>query len=176
MSETQAPVIQMTGRLEPRDGWAADHCPMARTLDVVGTRSAFLILREAFYGATRFEQFVARAEISEPVAAARLRELTADGLLEKFPYREPGQRAREEYRLTEKGADLLPALAAMMSWGDRWLFPGRARVELTHAGCGAEIDVALRCRAGHDVGADELQLEARKRASGRQWSTPVGPR
>ena len=55
-----------------------------------------MILREAFYGATRFEEFVERAGISEPVAAARLRELTAEGLLEKVPYREPGQRTRSD--------------------------------------------------------------------------------
>ena len=66
------------------------------------------------------------------MVAARLRELTAEGLLEKFPYQEPGQRTRSGYRLTEKGSDLLPVLVAMMRWGDRWLFPDGARVELTH--------------------------------------------
>jgi DNA-binding HxlR family transcriptional regulator len=161
MPESAPPVIQMAGRLEPRDGWVAARCPIARTLDVVGTRSAFLILREAFYGSTRFEQFVALAGISEPIAAARLRELAGEGLLEKVPYREPGRRTRYEYRLTEQGADLLPALAAMMAWGDRWLIPDRVGVQLTHSGCGGEVGVALTCDAGHEVGAGELQLEAR---------------
>ena len=156
-------MIDLIGPLGRRDDWSADQCPMARTLEVVGARSAFLILREALYGSTRFEQFVDRAGISEPVAAARLRELTAEGLLEKVPYRESGQRTRHEYRLTEKGAELLPALAAMMAWGDRWLFPDRARVHLTHAGCGGEVGVALSCGAGHEVGTNELQLEVRKR-------------
>ena len=54
MSET---MIQMTGALHPRDDWSADRCPMAHALGVVCTRSAFLVLREAFYGATRFEEF-----------------------------------------------------------------------------------------------------------------------
>src|SRR5450756_654759 len=104
MHEATPPVIQMIGPLGRRDGWTNTNteCPVARTLDVVGARSAFLILREALYGSTRFEQFVGRAGISEPVAAARLRELTAEGLLEKIPYREPGQRTRHEYRLTQK--------------------------------------------------------------------------
>jgi DNA-binding HxlR family transcriptional regulator len=173
MPEATAPVIQMIGPLGRRDGWANTNteCPMARTLDVVGARSAFLILREALYGSTRFEQFVDRADISEPVAAARLRELTAEGLLEKVPYREPGQRTRHEYRLTEKGADLLPTLAAMMAWGDRWLFPDRARVHLTHAGCGGEVGTVLTCDAGHEVSASELQLEARKRPQAGQATT-----
>lgn len=154
--------IQMTGRLDPREGWTADGCPIARTLDTVGARSAFLILREAFYGATRFEQFVERAAVSEPVAAARLRDLAAEGLLERVPYRDAGQRTRHEYRLTEKGRELLPVLVAMMNWGDRWLFGDGARVELTHAGCGGQVGVTLRCAEGHDVGAGELQLRDRR--------------
>jgi DNA-binding HxlR family transcriptional regulator len=154
--------IQMTGRLDPRDGWTAEGCPIARAFDTVGTRSAFLILREAFYGATRFEQFVQRSGVSEPVAAERLRDLTAEELLERVPYRETGQRTRHEYRLTDKGRELLPVLVAMMDWGDRWLVPGGARVELTHAGCGAQVGVALRCELGHDVETGELQLRDRR--------------
>ncbi len=171
MPEATIPVIDLIGPLGRRDDWSADQCPMARTLEVVGARSAFLILREALYGSTRFEQFVDRAAISEPVAAARLRELTAEGLLEKIPYREPGQRTRHEYRLTEQGAELLPVLAAMMAWGDRWLFPDHARVHLTHALCGGEVGVALACDAGHEVGPNELQLEVRKRAQTGQAAT-----
>src|SRR6185312_13354869 len=94
--------IHMTGALEPREGWTADRCPMAHALDVVRNRSAFLILREAFYGATRFEEFA---------------ELTGAALLEREPYQEPGQRTRRAYRLTEKGSDLLPVLVALMRWG-----------------------------------------------------------
>jgi DNA-binding HxlR family transcriptional regulator len=154
--------IQLTGHLEPRDGWIiGDGCPIARTLEVLGTRSAFLILREAFYGATRFEQFVERARVSEPVAAARLKELHAHGLLERIPYREPGRRTRQEYRLTDKGAELLPLLVAMMQWGDRWQFDDGARVELSHAGCGATVGTVLRCTHGHDVAAGHLQLRRR---------------
>ena len=108
--------------LEPRSAWTAgDRCPIARSLDVLSTRSAFLILREAFYGTTRFDDFAARAGVSEPVAAARLRELVDGGLLEREDYRDPGQRTRQRYRLTEKGADLFPVLAALMQWGSRWL-------------------------------------------------------
>lgn len=171
MPDATTPVIDMIGPLGLRDSRTNAQCPMARTLDVVGTRSAFLILREALYGSTRFEQFVELASISEPVAAARLRELTAEGLLEKVPYREPGQRTRHEYRLTEKGADLLPALASMMAWGDRWLFPDRARVHLTHEGCGGEVGVALTCDAGHEVDPNDLQLEVRKRTQVGQEAT-----
>ena len=100
-------------------------CQIARTFETIGTKSAYVIMREAFYGATRFEEFVERTDMSEPVVSARLRELTDEGLLEKVPYQEPGQRTRNAYQLTEKGSDLLPVLVAMMRWGDRWLLPGR---------------------------------------------------
>jgi DNA-binding HxlR family transcriptional regulator len=151
--------IQMSAELGPRSGWSqALECPIASMFEVLGTKSSYLIMREAFYGATRFEEFVDRTGISEPVAAARLRELTAEGVLEKVPYQEPGQRTRSAYQLTEKGSDLLPVLVAMMRWGDRWLFPNGARVELNHAECGAHVRAELRCDAGHAVKSGELEL------------------
>jgi DNA-binding HxlR family transcriptional regulator len=157
--------IQMTGVLDPREDWTADHCPMAEALDVVRTRSAFLVLREAFYGATRFEEFAERTALSEPVTAARLHELTAEGILEREPYREPRQRTRQAYRLTEKGAELLPVLVALMQWGDRWQRsdPTRPGVEIRHRGCGAAVTAQLRCAEDHPVSADELELAARSR-------------
>jgi DNA-binding HxlR family transcriptional regulator len=136
---------------------------MAATLEIVSTRSAFLILREAFYGATRFDEFVERTDISEPVAAARLKELCEHGLLEKQPYQEPGQRTRYGYALTGKGADLLPVLVALMDWGDRHGLEKGARVELRHAGCGERVSARLTCEHGHEVGADEVELALKRR-------------
>src|SRR5947199_5701131 len=153
--------LRLTGALEPREAWTADRCTIAKTLDVITTRSAFLILREAFYGTTRFDDFAERAGISEPVAAARLRELVEDGLLERQDYREPGQRTRQHYQLTEKGADLFPALAALMQWGDRYLDARGGPVELRHRDCGEPVAVELRCAAGHAVGPDDLDLAVR---------------
>ncbi len=155
--------LQLSGSLEPRSGWTADRCTIARTLEVVSTRSAFLILREAFYGTTRFDEFAERAQISEPVAAARLRELVEDGLLEREDYRDPGQRTRQRYRLTDKGADLFPALVALMQWGDRWVDDRGGPVELRHRGCGEPVRAELHCAAGHKVTAGDLQLVRRKR-------------
>jgi DNA-binding HxlR family transcriptional regulator len=151
--------IRMTGALEPRSGWTATRCSLAKTLEVVHTRSALLVLREAFYGATRFDEFTGRTGLSEPVTSARLRELVAAGLLRREPYRDPGARTRQAYRLTEMGAELLPALVALMQWGDRWLQPGgQAPIELHHEhdGCGGRVHAELRCEHGHGVGADEL--------------------
>src|SRR3954447_23836405 len=156
-----AHALRLTGRLEPRGAWTAERCPIAKSLDVLTTRSAFLILREAFYGTTRFDDFAERVGVSEPVTAARLRELVDDGLLEREDYREPGQRTRKRYRLTEKGADLFPVLAALMQWGDRWVDDRGGPVGLRHRDCGEPVAVELRCAAGHEVDPDELDLVAR---------------
>jgi len=155
---TQA-ILTMTGRLDPRGGWEARGCVIARAMELIGSRSAFLLLREAFYGTSRFDDFAGRVGISEPVAAARLKELVAVGLLERHPYREPGQRTRLDYRLTDMGVDLFPVLAALVQWGDRWLGP--AGVEMQHHGCGGAVRAELRCDKGHSLAVGDIDLVAR---------------
>src|SRR5580700_6578131 len=159
------PAIRMTGSLDPREAWVADRCTIAKAIDVVSTRSAILILREAFYGTTRFDDFAERVGISEPVAAARLRELVDEGLLEREDYREPGKRTRQQYRLTEKGADLFPVLVALMQWGDRWLDERGGPVELIHRDCGETVGVEVRCAAGHQVDTSEIDIARRRTRS-----------
>jgi DNA-binding HxlR family transcriptional regulator len=150
--------IAMTGSLAPRSGWVAQQCSVEKALGVLHTRSAFVILREAYYGATRFDEFATRARLSDPVTSTRLRELVAAGLLVREPYQEPGQRTRDEYRLTQMGAELLPVLVAMMQWGDRWLQEDGPPVALRHADCGEPVTAQLRCTYGHEVGPGELDL------------------
>jgi DNA-binding HxlR family transcriptional regulator len=158
MSEQR--VVRMAGRLDPRSAWTAEACSIARALQVVSTRSALLILREAFYGTSRFEDFADRVGISQPVTAARLRDLVDAGLLVRTPYQEPGRRSRLGYELTEMGAELLPVLVSLMQWGDRWLAPQGAPVAMVHAECGQPVSAQLRCAAGHRPAIDELMLAA----------------
>jgi DNA-binding HxlR family transcriptional regulator len=158
--------VRLTGPLDPRGSWSADACSIGRALEVVGTRSAMLLLREAFYGTTRFDDFAERVGISEPSAAARLRELVAEGLLEREPYQEPGQRTRLQYRLTEKGSELFPALVALMQWGDRWLAPAGSPVTLSHRDCGQPVRAELRCASGHQPGVGDLELSTGPGARG----------
>ncbi len=147
-----------------RRSTAAPDCSVDRALQVVSTRSAMLLMREVFYGVTRFDELTARVGISEPVAAARLKELVSAGLLEREPYREPGQRTRYAYQLTEKGADLLPVIVGLMRWGDRWTAAeGGGPVELTHRGCGEPVRAELRCAAGHQVTAPEIHAASTRR-------------
>jgi DNA-binding HxlR family transcriptional regulator len=151
--------VRMTGRLDPRDSWSAGAgCTVAKSVELLSTRSAFLVMREAFYGATRFEEFVRRAELSEVTASARLRELVEHGLLELDPYQEPGQRTRQRYLLTEKGADLFPVIVSLMQWGNRWLSDTGGPAELLHRGCGAVVSTQLRCEHGHTVDLSDLDL------------------
>jgi DNA-binding HxlR family transcriptional regulator len=118
-----------------------------------------LIMREAYYGTTRFDDFAERVGITEAVTAARLRELVDAGLLERRPYREPGQRTRDEYRLTEMGRDLLPAVLGLFQWGAKYLSKGgRAPLNLTHAGCGAPVHVTVRCENEHSIPLTELAV------------------
>jgi len=159
---TNTSTVRLTGALEPRSGWKAERCTIAKSLEVVSTRSALLIMREAFYGTTRFDDFAERVGISEPVAAARLRELVEEGLLEREDYREPGQRTRQQYRLTAKGADLFPVLVALMKWGDRWLDDRGGPIELLHRDCGEAVNVSLHCAAGHEVQSGEIDVARRR--------------
>jgi DNA-binding HxlR family transcriptional regulator len=94
-------------------------CSIARTVDLVGDWWTPLVMREAFYGARRFEQFQRRLGLSRNVLAQRLDRLTDEGMLRREPYQQ--HPIRHEYRLTDKGRDFFTVLAAMMRWGDRWL-------------------------------------------------------
>ncbi len=156
--------VRLTGELDPRQAWTADRCTIAKALEVLSTRSALLILREAFYGTTRFDDFAERVGISEPATATRLRELVDEGLLEREAYREPGQRTRQQYRLTDKGADLLPVLVSLMQWGDKWLDDRGGPIELIHRDCGEAVSVELRCAQGHEVGSGEIDARYRRTA------------
>ncbi len=147
--------LRVAGRLARRRGPVGDRCPIDRTLQVVGTRSAFLLLREAFYGSTRFDDLVRLTGFTEAVAAKRLKELVEHGLLEKRPYQVPGQRSRHEYVLTERGHDLLPVLVALGEWS-RKHSPAKGGPTLLHDGCDGEVRIALRCTDGHHVVEDDL--------------------
>jgi DNA-binding HxlR family transcriptional regulator len=154
----------LEGRLADRDAWKADRCSVDRALRVVGTRSAMLIMREAAYGTRKFDEFARRVGITEAVTAARLRELTEAGLLRREPYREPGQRTRSEYHLTQMGQDLIPAMLALMVWGDRYLAGSSGPpLELRHRGCDASVQVRVTCGSGHDVPLNELSIRAARR-------------
>lgn len=94
-------------------------CSIAHSLEVLGQKWNLLIMREAFRGSTRYAEFL-KIGVTTDVLAGRLSSLVDNGLLERKPYRGPGERGREEYVMTEAGRDLLPILAAFAEWGDQY--------------------------------------------------------
>ncbi|MDT5135958.1 MAG: hypothetical protein QOD58_220 [Mycobacterium sp.] len=164
----------LQGQLADRDAWSAiGECAIEKTMAVVGTKSAMLIMREAYYGTTRFDDFARRVGITKAATSARLAELVDLGLLARRPYQEPGQRSRDEYVLTEAGVEFMPVVWSMFQWGRRHL-PGRDRLRLTHVGCGADAEVEMRCTEGHLVPSDELGMRLVKPLAG--WPAAAGRR
>jgi DNA-binding HxlR family transcriptional regulator len=152
----------LEGALSDRDSWSAvGHCPIEKTMALVGTKSGMLIMREAFYGTTRFDDFARRVGITKAATSARLSELLEAGMLTKQPYREPGKRSRDEYVLTDAGTAFMPVVWAMFEWGRRHVDDTRLR--LSHLDCGAEATVEIRCEEGHRVAPDELGVRLVKR-------------
>jgi|SRR5271165_6214041 len=146
---------------QDRLSYSTENCSIRRTLEIVGERWTLLILREAFYGVRRFEDFVRLLGSPRDVLSRRLRALVEDGILERRPYREPGSRARTEYRLTTKGRELFPVLVALMDWGDRWTAdPAGPAAQVIHNDCGERVSVTLACAAGHGpLSAREITVE-----------------
>jgi DNA-binding HxlR family transcriptional regulator len=157
--------MNLDGLLADRRRWQATECSIDKAMGVVGNRTAMLLIREAFYGTTRFDDFTTRVGVTDAVAAARLKALVEQGIFEKRPYRQPGQRTRYEYELTEMGQALLPAVLALMQWGDRYLQDAGGPVEVVD-GAGNPVTVEPRNDASA-VPADQLHLRASPAAAKR---------
>ena len=119
------------------------HCSVAQCLEVVGEWWSLLIVRDAFLGVRRFDQFQERLGISRNILVQRLTGLVEHGVLERVRYSE--HPPRYEYRLTEKGLDLWPVLNAMRQWGDRHVAPDGPPLVLIHEGCGQVADAVTSC-------------------------------
>ncbi|WP_369258631.1 winged helix-turn-helix transcriptional regulator [Geodermatophilus amargosae] len=159
------------------DGYDRARCSVAGTLAVVGEKWSLLVLREAFLGVRRFADLQRALGAPKAVLTDRLNTLVAQDLLVRVPYRDEGARQRSEYRLTERGRDLYPAVVALMQWGDRWLAGGGAPpLELSHRDCGAPVSLSLRCAAGHEVGGprEVVATPAGQDRAGATGATPAG--
>ena len=96
-------------------------CPIARTTDLIGDWWTPIVMREAFLGARRFDEFVERLEVPRATLTQRLERLVDEGLLDKRRYQD--RPPRDEYRLTEQGIAFYDVLAAMWRWGEDWRWP-----------------------------------------------------
>lgn len=154
--------MTLDGPLADRTRWQPTRCSIAKAMEVVGTRSAILLLREAFYGTTRFDDFASRVGITEAVAASRLKALHRAGVFDKRPYREPAQRTRYEYVLTEMGRDLLPAVINLMQWGDKYLQDDTGPLRLVDGGTGSAVRVRISNATDREVGLEDLHVQVNR--------------
>jgi DNA-binding HxlR family transcriptional regulator len=141
-----------------RRDYAGQNCSIAATLELIGERWTLLILRDAFLGVRRFDDFQARLGISRNILNNRLRKLVDNGVLERVPYQD--NPPRSEYRLTDKGRDLWHVVTAMRQWGDRWAAPDGPPVKMRHATCGRVVDAVAVCsHCGEPLSPRSVKVE-----------------
>jgi DNA-binding HxlR family transcriptional regulator len=154
--------MQLKGGLADRSRWSAiGTCPIEKAMHVVGSRNAMVVMREAMYGTTRFDDFAERVGMSPATTSSNLKLLTQAGLLERRPYQEAGARTRDEYVLTPAGTDLMPVILGLFDWGRRYA-SGASDLEFVHADCGEPIEVHVTCEAGHELTQDHIQMRVRR--------------
>ena len=137
------------------------NCSLARTLEVVGDWWTLLIVRDAFLGVRRFGDFQKSLGIAKNILAARLQRLAASGILERS-----GPERRPAYQLTDRGRALLPAMVALMQWGDRWLSANKPPVVVTDEKGRPVASVQLQSAAG-DVTAQTVRFHPGPGATAR---------
>lgn len=155
--DAQTEALQDAG-VNPRLDRDASNCSIGRTLEVVGEKWTILILREVFYGSSRFSEFERVLGCPRNLLAARLKMLVEEGVLATETYKEPGSRSRPKYVITPKGVDLVPAVMGLLQWGDRYRADPEGPAMLSrHRGCGAPVDAQIRCDHGHAVRPEEIE-------------------
>lgn len=143
-----------------RSAVADQNCSVARTIAVVGDTWTLLVLREAFFRVRRFDQMQRNLGIARNVLADRLQSLVSHGILERVQYQD--RPPRYEYKLTEKGRDLYPALVSLMQWGDKHACEAAGPpVELVHADCGHVTQPVMTCsHCGERIDPRHVRVQA----------------
>jgi DNA-binding HxlR family transcriptional regulator len=139
-----------------RKSFSGMDCSVAQCLEVVGEWWSMLVVRDAFLGVTRFDDFQRRLGISRNILNDRLTTLVDSGVLVRVPYSE--HPPRHDYRLTDKGRDLWPVLTAMRQWGDKYAAPAGPPLRVTHRACGAVTEAVLVCSScGERLGPRDVE-------------------
>ncbi len=148
------------------------HCSVAQSLEVIGEWWTLLILRDAFLGYRRFEDFVQRLGIARNVLTSRLETLVGAGVLERRPYDEA--RGRYDYLLTDKGRALWPVMTALRQWGDEWILgQDNAPIAVEHRVPGGE-DHRTTVQMSCDVCGENLDGRSVRAVAG-PGATPDSP-
>lgn len=135
--------------------YEGQNCSIARALEIVGERWTLLIVRDAFLGLRRFEQFQDNLGIARNVLTDRLNRLVDEGILERVRYSERPE--RYEYRLTQKGRDLNIALSGLRQWGDEYLSEKPPRI-LRRKTDKKQVVAALVPKGTDTLRADEVEI------------------
>ncbi|MDR3650473.1 MAG: helix-turn-helix domain-containing protein [Acidimicrobiales bacterium] len=155
-----------------RKSFADMDCSVAQCLEVVGEWWSMLVVRDAFLGVSRFDDFQRRLGISRNILQQRLGRLVDEGVLTRVRYSE--HPPRYDYRLTDKGRDLWPVLTAMRQWGDKHAAPSGPPLQVVHKGCGAIVDAVLVCAScGERLGPRDVDAVA---GPGHRPGRPLPPR
>ena len=134
-----------------------ENCAVARSAAIVGERWVWVILRQAFNGARRFEDFQRGIGLARNVLTDRLNGLVDHGILQRARY-EHTARDLNEYRLTAKGRALFPVYVALMNWGNQWTGLPAPPVDLLHKPCGHRVGVRVVCsECGQDIDARDTE-------------------
>jgi DNA-binding HxlR family transcriptional regulator len=135
-----------------------ENCAIARSAAIVGERWVWVILRQAFNGARRFEDFQRGIGLARNVLTERLNSLVDHSILERRPYAEHTARDLYEYRLTAKGLALFPVYVALMQWGNQWTGLAAPPVDVLHKPCGHRVGVRVVCsECGRDIDAHDTE-------------------
>jgi len=149
-------------------------CPVARSLERVGEWWNILILRDAFYGVTRFDDFRQRTGISPAMLTRRLKALVEAGLLERRRY--SAHPPRDEYVLTERGRDFRPVILALFAWGNRHFAPEGKSLMLIDTVTGIEVDPVVTDRAsGKLIEGERYRVVAGPAATDRTQARFAAP-
>ena len=139
---------------------ANKECSMARAMEVVGDRWSILILREAYYGVKRFDEFEYYVGVAPNILSSRLKKFVDSGVMTRIPL--PEHSGRYEYVLTEKGRDFFPAYLALKKWGDDWLAePEGPQVVFRDRAAGREIKYPkLLTASGKPLRLEDVEVVA----------------
>jgi DNA-binding HxlR family transcriptional regulator len=153
-------------RLQDRQQWSiGDGCSMSKVLELLSTKTAFQVIRELFFGTTRFEDFVDRIGTSAPAVSRALKQLESARIVTRARYQEPGRRARDEYRLTEAGEDLLPVFMSLVQWGDTYLQDGPAPLSFVDADSGQTVEVRVTADTdGRAMRSEDIRIRRSARS------------